>query len=427
MSALPQPVPLKPRAVEPARRLLLVTLLLDPLFATLVATTGNSLTANASVATVQATYQSSFDTAAAIPLRNHIYRGNDFCVSLTGSAIGGPAGTAPYEVLFDTGSWTTSLPYGILDKTKITVLEKNIKDGWGNLADKVKGQLILTSRDGKTKYAIDDYVFFALKKTDGSDAPDDRKSKWSRAILGAFPSATPWGPKLPSLPYAIAQKYSPPNEVGLGIISAGGSDIASDWDECKAYLKIGNDPKISARLNWRNDVPLFRGRSGFIPEAVPGFTVTFSFPKVNGQTVADIVVSNLIATIDTGAPELNMRVGSNNPHRQVAYQTFFTDKGPGWMKAKYKADSLCAASGVAVRIGFTGSSGHSSSYQFTTSAFGSAKLPTHVIVGDWSGMVPWPVGKSTPENRINLGNTIYFYCPVYFWDITHKRVGIYFK
>ena len=406
--------------------LTLASLLLVPLFNNLAANTGSPMSATASAVTTP-TYQSSFDTAAAIPLRNHIYRGNDFCVALTGSAIGGPAGTAPYEVLFDTGSWTTSLPYGILDKSKITVLETNIKDGWGHLADKVKGQLILTSRDSKTKYAMDDYVFFALKKPDGSDAPDDRKSKWSSAILGAFPSAAPWGQKLPSLPYAIAQKYSPQNDVGLGIISEAGADIASDWDSGKAFLRIGNDPTLSARLNWRNDVPLFRGRSGFVPEAVPGFSVTFSFPKVNGQTVADIVVTNLIATIDTGAPELNLRLGSSDPHRQAAYQTFFNDNGPGWMKAKYKASSLCAASSVAVRIGFTGSSGRSSSYQFTTSAFGSSKIPTHVIVGDWSGSVPWAVGDDKPKNRINLGNTIYFFCPVYFWDITHKRVGIYFK
>ena len=408
-------------------RLTLTPLLLASLFANLAANTGRPFTAQASAATAQATQESSFDTAAAIPLRSHIYRGNDFCVSLTGSAIDGPAGTAPYEVLFDTGSWTTSLPYGILDKTKLTVLEKNIKDGWGHPADKVKGQLILTSRDGKTKYAIDDYVFFALKKPDGSDAPDDRKSKWSCAILGAFPSAAPWGQKLPSLPFAIAQKYSPKSDVGLGIISESGADIAAEWDSCKAYLKIGTDPQLSARLNWRNDIPLFRGRSGFVPEAVPGFTVTFSFPKVNGQTVADIVVSNLIATIDTGAPELNLRLGSGDPHRQAAYQTFFTDQGPGWMNAKYKASSRCATSGVAVRIGFTGSSGRSSSYQFTASAFGSSKVPTHVIAGDWSGSVPWAVGDDKPKDRISLGNTVYFYCPVYFWDISHKRVGIYFK
>lgn len=426
MSALLH-VQLKPRAVAPARRLLLVTLRLDLLIALWVAYTGSPCAAHASEATAQATYQSRFDTAAAIPLRNHIYRGNAFCVSLTGSAIGGPAGMAPYEVLFDTGSWTTSLPYGILDKTKITVLEKNIKDGWGHLADKVQGQLILASRDGKTKYAIDDYVFFALKKPDGSDAPDDRKSKWSSAILGAFPSALPWGERLPSLPFAIAQKYSPPNEVGLGIISEAGADIASDWGSGKAFLKIGNDPKISARLNWRNDIPLFHGRSGFVPEAVPGFTVRFSFPKVNGQTVADIVVTNLIATIDTGAPELNLRLGRSDPHRQAAYQPFFTDQGPGWMNAKYKASSLCAAGGVAVRIEFTGSSGRCSSYQFTTSADWSSPIPTHVIVGDWLGSVPWVVDDDKPKNRISLGNTIYFYCPVYFWDITHQRIGIYAK
>ena len=102
-----------------------------------------------------------FDPASMIPLRNHAYRKNDFCVSLSGSAI---RGDEPYEIHFDTGSWTTCLPYGCIDKTKVKVLEKDVKDSWGVLSDKVQGQLILTSHDGKTQYIAERLHFLRAKE-----------------------------------------------------------------------------------------------------------------------------------------------------------------------------------------------------------------------------------------------------------------------
>ena len=356
---------------------------------------------------------------AAILLRSQKYKGGGFCVQVAGSAIKESTRKSSYEVLFDTGSWTTSLPYDILDREKITVLEADVKDCWGSLSDKVKGQLALRSQDGKIQYAVDDYIFFALKKPG------------ARVIMGAFPSELPWSSKLPSLPYAIALKYSPEGNVGLGIISDfTGSDLAAGWSEGKSYLKIGNDADFSSHLNWRNDIPLFHGRSGFQPEAVPGFTVTLSFPSSNGKMVPDIVVPNLMATIDTGAPELNLRLGENNPHRQVAYAPFFTSESTGkydWRKKEYKVDSLLAANGAKIRVGFTGSAGRSDSYTFASSTDFQNCRNSVVIAGDWNGKVPWPVSGATPRNRISLGNSIYFFCPVYYWDITNRRVGILFR
>lgn len=363
-----------------------------------------------------------FNPARMIPLRDHIYRQHDFCVSLSGSAI---RGDESYEIFFDTGSWTTSIPYGCLDKAKVNVLEKDVKDCWGVLCDKVQGQLILTSHDGKTRYIANDYVFFARKKANGDDAACDRKSRWGNSIMGGFPGISP-REKLPSLPYVLAQKYSEKNNVGLGIVSDSLSGIEANWASFNAYLLIGSTPQITEKLNWRTDIPLFPTRVGFSPEAVPGFKVTFSFPDADGSATPDIVVTDLWATVDTGAPKLTMRLNPDNPHRKDPYKRFFTDDGPRWREGQYKADSRCLERGVKVRVEFAGSSGKSSQYEFYSSNNFDSSPPTQVIVGDWEGFVPWPVNSTQkPHNRINLGNTIYFYCPVYFWDLTNKRVGLY--
>ncbi len=32
-----------------------------------------------------------------------------------------------------------------------------------------------------------------------------------------------------------------------------------------------------------------------------------------------------------------------------------------------------------------------------------------------------------PTNRMNLGNNIFFFCKVYYWDFTNQRVGFFFN
>jgi len=360
-----------------------------------------------------------FDYAAMIPLRSHKYRGNNFCLSLTGGAI---RGDVPFEVHFDTGSWPTCLPYGCLDKSKLTVLEKDVRDCWGKHADVVRGPLAVKSTDGKTLYTVDDFVFYARKKPNGEDADCNRTSKWTAAIVGGLPGIGPVR-KWPSLPYAMALKYSKPGRVGLGIVSDVQSGPSRDWLSGRSYLQIGSDPRITRNLHWRTDVPIHPER--FSPGALPGFTITFRFPKTNDVAVPDIVVPNLSATIDTGAPELMLRLRSDDPHRSDLYKRFFSDEGPGWRRGQGKADSLCLRGGVTVQIAFTDSRGETTRCEFLSIGNFNSPNPTKVMVGDWLGIVPWRIRPpEKPPGRFNLGNTLYLFCPVYFWDITNRRVGL---
>ena len=97
-----------------------------------------------------------------------------------------------------------------------------------------------------------------------------------------------------------------------------------------------------------------------------------------------------------------------------------------WNNSEYitNAKTLINAN---VTIEFTGSQGLVNSYEFPigNSAY---VTPNTLFSGNWNGGIPYTLqSPDGPANRINLGNTIYFYCPVYFWDIKNKRVGIGFK
>jgi len=54
--------------------------------------------------------------------------------------------------------------------------------------------------------------------------------------------------------------------------------------------------------------------------------------------------------------------------------------------------------------------------------------PVSLYAGSWAGDVPWPANDpDKPRNRINLGNTVYFFCPAVVYDIKNKRVGMAFR
>ena len=242
--------------------------------------------------------------------------------------------------------------------------------------------------------------------------------------MGGFPGIS-ISEELPSLPHVLALKYSEKDRVGYGIVTDSRADIDKNWGTSKSYLQIGSDLRITRDLNWRTDIPQLHHREGFSPGAIPGFKITFSFPKENGVGVPDIIVPGLWATVDSGAPQLTLRLGETNPHRSKVYGRYFTDEGPAWRQGQYKADSMFLTNGVNVRVDFEGSTGKTSHYEFRSSKDFGSHVPTQVVVGDWEGMVPWHVeATQTPRHRFNLGNTIYAYCPVYFWDITNKRVGL---
>lgn len=356
------------------------------------------------------------DTSKAIPLRGHVYRKNQFALSLRGSAI---RGTTPFEANFDTGSWQTCLPYGALNKANLTVHQTNVRTVWGKLSDQVTGQFTLLSRDGLTSYTLDDFTFYAMKNEDGSDMADDRTQPWSSAIIGTFPTKN-------SMSIVLATKYST-NGLGLGIITESpGGDLVANWNSAKSYLKFGNDPVMAARLNWHYYSPWYAGQSEFDPITIPGFKVTYSFPKVAGQTYPDIVVADQIGTIDTGAPELTMRLGPGDPQRQAPYSQFFNSANvPSWYSP---VDCQAMNYGITVKIDFTGSTGQTDSYSFPTANNNGAYIPNPVFIGNWTSSVPWSSANPYfPRNRMNLGNSIYFFCKVHFWDFTNQRVGFYFN
>jgi hypothetical protein len=349
-----------------------------------------------------------FDTSMAIPLRDAKYRKSPFTLILEGTgAIKGPES---YEVFFDTGSSDLCLPYGALNKSKLTVLKANTTDCWGNKADKVKGQIVLKSRNGST-YVLDDYVFWARY------ADDERHEPWGNNISGGQPFSG-------SIPYELAKKYFP-NEMGFGIISdSANSNLKNGYKSLKSYLKIGNDKTLNNTLIWKNSVN--DGGPGLF-HAVRGFTVTFKFPEVNGSKLSDIVVPNLMATVDTGAPDLTMRISSSNPQRN-SHKQFFDNDVPWWFSSD-QCQSL--KRGPTVQIGFTATSGQTCSYAFPSRVFTSTGTsvdsPDTTSIGDWNSSIPWAVSTDTPKNRINLGNSIYFYWPVFYFDIANNRVGIYCK
>lgn len=354
-----------------------------------------------------------FDPNPLIPLSSASYREHEFVAKLTGSAI---KGDEEYEIHFDTGSWTLSIPYDCLEKSKLTVVEQNVKDSWGKPADKVKGEIALKSHDGNTTYSIKDYVFFARKQDDGSDAPCDRSDKWGNSIMGAFPSAEP-GTGLESLPYALAKKYSQEKKLdfGIGIIS----------QDDKSYLLLGDDQKVKTySLKWRTDIPNWhKDTIAFCPEAVPGFTIRLKFTKLP-EPQNEIKVPELMATIDTGASEMVLRLGKENPQNTEFFSAYFTTEGywKPWNSAVYNRDAKMVTGDCIVTVEFKDSHGDVSSYSFEAN-----NTKNKVAVGAWNGEVPWGIkDPQMPQNRFNLGNTIYRYCPILFYDIKNKRVGILF-
>lgn len=347
------------------------------------------------------------DKSNMVPLRGIKNQPYQYTAQLKGSAIKN-SDSNPLNIHFDTGSWSTSIPWTYLDSAHVTIIKPNTTDDWGKKADLVSGQLKLESED--SVYVIENYQFFAIIDED-----------WK--IMGAFPSIQP-GNSMPSLPYALAKKYVP-NNLGFGIISDCNSDIDKNWGSLKSYLQFGITPDVSSQLNWRTDIPNWHNANTipFCPEVTPGFKVNVSFPNSTNT----ITANGLSATIDTGAPDLTLKLGKNNPQNQPEDSSHFVRQGPwmGWNEGyKKHAKSLINAD---VTVTFTDSKGNPNSYTFPVSNDTYAS-PKTMYTGTWDSGVPWPYSiPSFEKERINLGNTIYFYASVFYFDIKNKRVGFGFN
>lgn len=241
-------------------------------------------------------------------------------------------------------------------------------------------------------------------------------------IMGAFPAPFEG---MPTFPTALADKYA--GGKGFGIVSTGsGNDINTNWASMKSYLQLGPYEDMDEQLKWRSDIPELNPSSGFSPDAIPGYSITITF----SDTPQKIFRDNLIATIDTGAPDLTLQLGPGNPQNTEPFQSHFVRRGiwQNWGNERYNnyASTLIDAE---VQVGFKDDQGDTYTYSFTVgSDLAYRAAPTTLFAGTWGDSVPWPLAMpAMPANRINLGNTIYFYCPVYYYDLKNKRIGIRFN
>jgi hypothetical protein len=102
---------------------------------------------------------------------------------------------------------------------------------------------------------------------------------------------------------------------------------------------------------------------------------------VAGQTYPDLVMPNLIGTIDTGAPDLTMRLGPNNPQLQAPYSQFFNiNRVPSWYNT---SNCRVVNYGVNINIEFTGSTGKTNSYSFPTADTNGQFLLNTSFIGHW--------------------------------------------
>lgn len=350
------------------------------------------------------------NTSKMIPIRRKEGRKDEFEMSLYGSAL-----SKPYIIHFDTGSHTTSIPESYVNREKVIVIKKasdGAKDNWGHAADLVEGQLCVKSTDGKTEYRLEKFQFYVKKDDSG------------RFLMGAFPGAYPGREKTDSFPTALAKKYA--EGKGFGIVSTGsGKDIKADWKTMESYLTLGPYEGMENELKWRSDIPNLRSGDGFSPEAIPGFSIGITFEDKKDKIRCD----NLIATIDTGAPHLTMQLGSTNPQRTSTFESHFVNSElwKTWGGGAYEKHAL-GLKNANVSVYFQDDQGDAYSYSFPVGDDPDYGMPTALIAGDWLKSVPFALEMpNQPANRINLGNTIYYYCPVYYYDLKKKRIGIRFS
>lgn len=352
------------------------------------------------------------DYSKMIPIRLKEGRKDEFEMQLmTGGAL-----SKPYTIHFDTGSHTTSIPESYVNPS-VKVIKKasdGAKDNWGEAADLVEGNLQVKSTDG-TEYIVENFQFYRKKDNSG------------RFIMGAFPGAFPGWEKADSFPTALAKKYA--KGKGFGIVSTGsGENIEAGWKTMESYLTLVLDKDTEKQLKWRSDIPNLSSGDGFSPEAIPGFSIGITLND-KGQD-EKIRRDNLIATIDTGAPHLTMQLGPTNPQRTPTFESHFVNQDfwETWGGGAYGKHAL-GLKNANVSVYFQDDQGDAYSYSFPVGDDPDYRgMPTALIAGDWLKPVPFALMMpNQPANRINLGNTIYYYCPVYYYDIEKKRIGISFR
>jgi len=322
--------------------------------------------------------------------------------------VQGPAfGNKSQSILFDTGSWQLCVPYSMVDKSKVKIVSSNIKNDWQEPGDKVQGDLEILTADG-TPYQLKNYTFYAAYDSN------------AKRIMGGFPSPGVF-------PYELAKAYPGTDThgkptVGFGIVSKATGDVNDDWSKFQPYLMFNPTAQVLKQLEWAMPIPAYQGSTVLNPHAVPGFNLTIEFPKNNTSQGGKLHYDNLDATIDTGASELVTRLGPNDPQRSSPFESYFTQPGASW-RQDYIDHSSIAVSGSTVTVEWIDGLGVHHSYKYLTNTSGPSC--TKFIVGDFTSNVPWECDPpQITRTRFSLGNTIYFFWPVYYYDITLNRIGI---
>ncbi|HKO96582.1 MAG TPA: hypothetical protein VJU86_06310 [Pyrinomonadaceae bacterium] len=329
----------------------------------------------------------------------------DFNIKVQGPALG----NKPQSILFDTGSWDLCIPYSLVDKSKVRIISSNIKNCWQEPCDQVQGDLEVLTTDG-TPYQLKNYTFYAAYDSN------------SKRIMGGFPSTGVF-------PYELAKAYPGTDThgktaVGFGIISMStGStrDVNADWGKFQPYLMFKPTAQVLKQLEWAMPIPAYQGSTVLNPHAVPGFNLTIEFAKNTSQG-GELHYDNLDATIDTGAPELVTRLGPDDPQRNPPFKDYFTQPAAEWNQ-EYKDHSSIAVTGSKVTVKWIDGLGVHHSYKYLTNT--SGPRCTQFMVGDFTSKVPWECDPpQITRTRFSLGNTIYFFWPIYYYDITQNRIGI---
>ena len=192
-------------------------------------------------------------------------------VTITGSAL-----RQPFEIMLDTGSWTTSFPESAVDASKREVIDNGpVNNGWGDECRLVKGQLAMIGTVGTKQkvYTVENMEFYEILET-----KKDGTKQFGHVIMGAFPSLAPGSGK-PSFTFALAKTYSTADTFGYGFVSESplvegrALDVGEGWNKLNLSLLLGAGSQKTEGLNWRTNIPLAHKSLGFCPEMVPGFTI----------------------------------------------------------------------------------------------------------------------------------------------------------
>lgn len=350
------------------------------------------------------------DYSKMIPLRKAATERTTYMgMELTGGAI--KAGTTAV-LRFDTGSWTLALKRSQVDMSKVKVLKRDTKDGWGETADLVIGPLGVKSTDGTTLYMIEDYKFFV-------------KDKGSRYLVGAFPSdIRVKGEPFTPFPLALARKYA--GGKGFGIVSTAVGkqepDINKGWENTSLYLQLGPYEGWDDTLNWASHADMKRllAKQRF-STIIPSFSVTLRIPE-SGK---EIHASDRLAFIDTGAPQMKLRF-EGDPQYDPPFAAHFIKERPPWVP-KNKSITMHTFVDGTVTVDFFDENQQKCSYSFPVPKAGLEAPIRKVRTGPWDGDFAVTAaerrGLVKKGQKFNLGISILYFCPVYYIDIENRRFG----